>query len=106
MSPLVRPMFLMVLVSGCGTIANVTAPAEPMSGSGMCGPTVCEPFGGVQRSIAFGAISLMCGPIGIVPSVVAVSADAPLSLAGDVITLPIVYARLHAASGKVKDSTP
>src|SRR5690349_4712796 len=84
--------------SGCGTLANITAPAAPQSGPRSFGPTVCEPFGGVQRSVLAGSIPLMGGPIGIVPAAIAMGVDAPLSLAGDVLTLPIVYYRLRTPS--------
>jgi uncharacterized protein YceK len=84
--------------SGCGTLANITAPAEPQTGPRSFGPTVCEPFGGVQRSVLVGSLPLMWGPLGIIPAAVAVGVDTPLSLVGDVVTLPVVYARLHAAS--------
>jgi hypothetical protein len=89
---------LVLLSSGCGTLTNITAPAVPQSGSRAFGPTVCEPFGGVQRSVLAGSAPLMWGPLGIIPAVVAVGVDTPLSLVGDVVTLPVVYYRLHASS--------
>jgi uncharacterized protein YceK len=84
--------------AGCGTIVNVTAPTTHSSNYRAFGPTWCEPFGGVKRSVLAGSLPMMAGPLGIVVGVVAVAVDAPLSLVGDVVTLPIVYARLHGAS--------
>jgi uncharacterized protein YceK len=86
---------VVVLFSGCGTVANITAPTTPSSGYRAFGPTACEPFGGVQRSVMVGSAPLMAGPIGIIPAAIAVGVDAPLSLVGDVLTLPIVYYRLN-----------
>lgn len=86
---------LALVPAGCGTIANVTAPTTPKTSYRAFGPTACEPFGGVQRSVMVGSAPLMAGLIGVLPAVVAVGVDTPLSLVGDVLTLPIVYARLH-----------
>src|SRR5262245_59041368 len=91
---------LVLIPSGCGTIANVTAPTTPPSGYRAFGPTACEPFGGVQRSVMLGSAPLMAGPVGILPAAVAVGVDAPLSLVGDVLTLPIVYARLGSCTSE------
>jgi uncharacterized protein YceK len=90
------PVVLPLLSSGCGTIANITAPTTPSSGYRAFGPTSCEPFGGVQRSVLAGSAPLMAGPIGIIPAVVAVGVDTPLSFVGDVVTLPVVYHRLRS----------
>jgi hypothetical protein len=86
---------LAMVPAGCGTIANVTAPTTPRTSYRAFGPTACEPFGGVQRSVMVGSAPLMAGWLGVIPAVVAVGVDTPLSLVGDVLTLPIVYARLH-----------
>ena len=115
-----RPVLLLTaclvcLVSGCGTVVNLTAP--PVSGRPDFGPTDCFPFGGVTRSAELGIGSLgsglLCIPasglnpaqlpeqmlggawlmgVGLVALV-----DTPLSLAGDVVTLPIAYARRQRA---------
>lgn len=107
--------------TGCGTMHNLAAPpvAEPVGMSLPMGPGACIPFGGVARSGLLG----MAGPqlgvyfawegqrdlfygdnakegiakigngmlltgAGLVSIV-----DTPLSLAGDIVTLPIAYAR-------------
>jgi uncharacterized protein YceK len=95
--PLLFAFALGLASSGCGTLANITAEATPSSDSRAYGPTVCEPFGGIKRSWGVGTIPLTMGPLGIIPAVVLVGVDAPLSLVGDIVTLPIVYGRLYAA---------
>ena len=44
-----------------------------------------------------GSMPLMWGPLGVPLAVVAVGVDTPLSLVGDIVTLPVVYARLRAS---------
>jgi hypothetical protein len=109
--------------SGCGTIHNLMAdPGDsPIARSTLMsgGPGVCAPFGGVARSalLGFGGTPAGLGVvidsgIGIVSAgdpnegftrlgaglrlagagLIAI-ADTPLSLAGDVATWPIAYAR-------------
>lgn len=85
-----------IVSSWCGTITNVTAPTTPSSGYRAFGPTWCEPFGGVHGSVLGGSAPLMAGPIGIIPAAVMVGLDTPLSLVGDLATLPIVYYRLRS----------
>jgi uncharacterized protein YceK len=82
-------------LAGCGTFHNITAPKVQSSGYRAFGPDGCEPFGGVQRSIMAGSAPLMAGVIGVPIAAVAVGVDAPLSLVGDVVTLPIVMVRRH-----------
>jgi uncharacterized protein YceK len=102
--PRLLSLAIVVLSTGCGTVANLQAPAEPQTGTRMFGPTVCEPFGGVKRSVMVGSAPLVAfGPLGIIPTVVMVGVDAPLSLIGDIATLPVVYSRLNASS--VEDQT-
>lgn len=82
------------MLSGCGTLMNVTAPVDhPVSGCTAWGPSTCEPFGGAQRSMVLGGVFLMGGPVGILPAAAIYVTEVPLSLVGDVVTLPIVLAR-------------
>lgn len=85
-------MVLALSVGGCGTFANVTAPPGPHVGYRGMGPTACVPFGGVERSMVGGGLLLASG-IGAPLGIVVFATDVPLSLAGDLVTLPIVYAR-------------
>src|SRR4051812_34214832 len=85
---------------GCGTAMNLQAPPNRTSAVHSLGPTACEPFGGVGRDVAAWEWSFFgVGDGGLlgVPVVLAASAyalvDAPLSLVGDALTLPVVYAR-------------
>lgn len=91
--------------AGCGTLHNLMAPPV---GPPSIGPASCMPFGGVIRSASLGALGTLAGgfysvrDIGTIESlhdvaVLGVSlvtfADVPLSLAGDIATLPVAYAR-------------
>jgi hypothetical protein len=81
------------VLSGCGTLGNLFAPPETSVPLGRCtmAPDSCVPFGGVGRSMVLGAMCLGTGvmaPVGVGVLLV----DAPLSLVGDVVTLPVVYA--------------
>jgi len=101
-----RPVLLLsaclgCLVSGCGTVANLTAPPPPGRSDEM-GKSECSPFGGVTLSAGWGAGLLVHS---LDPEQLAATGvgllllmDTPLSLAGDVVTLPIVYARRQGAS--------
>jgi uncharacterized protein YceK len=101
---------LVCLHSGCGTIFNLTDPPPP--GNPGIGPTTCFPFGGVTRSAALGGCGLVFGTVGGIAEagnggllggaqLAGVGAlavlDTPLSLAGDIITFPIAYARWQGA---------
>jgi uncharacterized protein YceK len=79
------------LAGGCGTVLNLTAPATATPQGSLVGPASCEPFGGVERSSIGGQFALCppWTPIGVWILVV----DTPLSLVGDTVTLPLVYAR-------------
>jgi uncharacterized protein YceK len=105
--------------TGCGTLYNLQAPppVDPMTELGGLAPSTCAPFGGVQRSAVIGGCGVVMGPIYLVKSVVGVAdggadsrenvvggltltglgllaiVDAPLSLAGDIVTMPVVIAR-------------
>jgi uncharacterized protein YceK len=100
---------LALLQMGCGTMANLTAPpTAPTVYRGM-GPTACEPFGGVTRSIDLGGMclagglttgyenlgqgGLILGTGMVAAGSVILAVDTPLSLVADVVTLPLVYAR-------------
>jgi uncharacterized protein YceK len=102
---------LVALQGGCGTIVNLTSP-PPSRAMGGIGPTACTPFGGVTRSgmlggflVAWGLVSgwdevgqgglLMGAGLAGVGTVALL--DAPLSLAGDILTLPVAYARQQGA---------
>lgn len=91
-------LVLSLAASGCGTMANVTASSTTPGGYRAFGPTWCEPFGGVQRSVLAGSAPLMAGPVGILPAAVMVGVDTPLSLVGDVVTLPYVHYRIQNES--------
>jgi hypothetical protein len=92
-------------VGGCGTAVNLWSPPECCQGMG---PTTCFAFGGVTRSAMLGGFMLVGGPCtaveefgqsGLVTGagMTALGAlalvDVPLSLAGDLVTLPVAYAR-------------
>jgi uncharacterized protein YceK len=84
------------LCSGCGTAANLVAPIEPADNYRACGPASCEPFGGVERSVGNGTALITAAPvtpIGVVAGLAVIGIDAPLSLLGDVVTLPVVFFR-------------
>ncbi len=86
-----------VSLAGCGTFQNLAAPPTPTAPCPEWGPTACEPFGGVRRSFVNGGVLLMGGPLCWPLSAAAVVVDAPLSLASDVVTLPVVLARRSGA---------
>lgn len=100
---------LLLAAAGCGTIMNLHAPPEPTSAYRGMGPTSCEPLGGVNRAAVMGGLtfasgleSLNQGPgegrmltgIGLLGAgTVILAVDTPLSLVGDMLTLPVVNAR-------------
>ncbi len=107
--------FVLLTLTGCGTIHNLK---DPPDGHTYVGMGSCYPFGGVTRS---GLLACAGPPLGVVQVVsgnasicrgeivsgaeelgsgmaltsmgLLAIADTPLSLVGDVVTLPIVYAR-------------
>jgi uncharacterized protein YceK len=98
---------LAVLPSGCGTFVNLTAPPGPPVGI----LSNCAPFGGAVRSGMLGMICLGGGLEGqgefgqgrilvstglMAAGVALLAVDAPLSLLGDVLTLPVASARYNA----------
>src|SRR5437762_6244181 len=93
-----RLAFLTFLLSGCGTVANLTTPPQPPTTCRGMRPSGCEPFGGVERSLVYGALLLSAEPLWAVPGAAFIAVDAPLSLAGDVVTLPVVWARQRGAT--------
>lgn len=100
---------LFLAAAGCGTVMNLHAPPEPTSNYRGMGPTACEPLGGVNRAAVMGGLtfasgleSLNQGPgegrmltgIGLLGAgTVILAVDTPLSLVGDMLTLPVVNAR-------------
>lgn len=108
------PTFVVALLSGCGTFQNVTAPATGDFGGPFGVPRDCAPLGGVQRSAARGLLgtptSLVMAASGHPECLqyAAINAffliDAPFSLAGDIVTLPLVYYRLSKV-GRVEESS-
>src|SRR5262245_55310367 len=97
-----RPVMLVsaclaCLGSGCGTVANLKDPPSPGK-TGEFGTSECSPFGGVTRSAGLAVCGLGSGEaLGIGVGLVGL-VDTPLSLAGDVVTLPIALARHQGAS--------
>jgi uncharacterized protein YceK len=89
---LASALSLAVLPLGCGTVLNLTASPTPGPTPTMIGPSSCEPFAGVERSAKGGMFVLACPPY-IPIGVWILAVDTPLSLVGDVLTLPVVYAR-------------
>jgi uncharacterized protein YceK len=110
------------LASGCGTVFNLKAPpplGPPEPGSPYyralpesIGPSTCFPFGGITRSAfssGFCTYMGLCGATGvggieqIGPGLVMTGAglvsviDMPLSLVGDLVTLPVACARWQGA---------
>jgi uncharacterized protein YceK len=107
----------LLALTGCGTVHNLKdSPNGPM----FCCTGCCYPFGGVVRS---GAVAVLGTPGGLGAAILGdiaicqgnfgpgfdlvgqgmgmtalglvAIADVPLSLAGDILTLPVVYARSH-----------
>ena len=89
-------------LAGCGTVHNLNAPRLPVHPQDDM--TTCVPFGGVMRT---GALALYGELLGVnlllkdKPAEggkffalgVLAWADIPLSLAGDIVTFPVAYAR-------------
>ncbi len=102
-------------LTGCGTFHNLKdSPNGPL----FLGTGCCYPFGGVTRSGVLAVMGPPCGLSGIMDGNIAITkgefdsgfqqighgifltsaglvaiADVPLSLAGDILTYPIAYAR-------------
>ena len=70
---------VLVTTSGCGTMANVEGRRLPTPGPS--GQEVSRPFGGVRKDIEWLHSEQMPGNLTYV-------ADIPLSLVGDIVTLP------------------
>src|SRR5262245_37476386 len=102
---------LACLQTGCGTFVNLNAPPPPAPPC--IGPSTCFPLGGAARSALLGCFGTVCGLDGALHAqsieeagqgllmagagTVAI-VDTPLSLIGDLVTLPIAYARRQEAS--------
>jgi uncharacterized protein YceK len=100
------------LQTGCGTVWNLEAPPPPGLPCIEIGPSTCFPMGGVTRSACLGMIGI---PIGLATGIAGDSLedrgnglllagaatvsliDVPLSLVGDLVTLPVAYARYQGA---------
>jgi uncharacterized protein YceK len=105
MRPLLRLLFVILFPTfvGCGTINNLEAPPPPGPPSfGI--PTSCFPLGGIARTglLAVAGPQLGVGWIlegrileggGLFGLGVLAWVDIPFSLVGDVVTLPLAYAR-------------
>jgi uncharacterized protein YceK len=103
---------LTCLGSGCGTVVNLAAPPEQPFPT--IAPGTCFPFGGVTRSGLLGGFGVVTGMemafgfegiaetgVGLLwtgGGLVALAVDTPLSLVGDVVTLPVAYARSQKMS--------
>jgi hypothetical protein len=104
--------------AGCGTACNLWAPPE---GIPCIGPSTCFPLGGATRSALLGGFGTVAGSYGIVQGECELLSgrsegfqtigtglgytgigivsliDTPVSLAGDVLTSPIAFARQQKA---------
>jgi uncharacterized protein YceK len=75
--------------SGCGTMANVEGRRLPISSP--AGQEVSKPFGGVRKDIEWVKSGNSPGNLMYV-------ADLPLSLIGDIVTLPKTVTGMHSDS--------
>jgi hypothetical protein len=82
---------LACLMPGCGTFINLTLPPSEEHFNSWGLPGDCQPFGGTRVSLG-GCYLLLQSPY-TVPLSLLCLADVPLSATGDLLTLPIVYAR-------------
>ena len=71
--------FVVLTSSGCGTLANIDGRRLPPPSP--AGQEVSRPFGGVRRDIEW-------LKAGTAPGNLVYAADLPLSLVGDLVTLP------------------
>ncbi len=104
MRPALAAAVVLLASCGCGTVMNLAARPGPASEPEIV-PDTCYPFGGVRRSsllgvygVGSGVFSLCTGDIkgaGWVGVGVVSLADTPVSLAGDVVTLPVAFARRY-----------
>jgi hypothetical protein len=111
------PLFVAAVLAGlagCGTVVNLMAPPTTTKADMLgLGLDTCQPFGGTKRSLVLGVGLggvvayegmqrlgqgglLMCAG-GVVGGLAILAVDGPLSLAGDVVTWPIAYARQQQA---------
>jgi len=82
---------VLLFSSGCGTLANLNAQKYPLMG----GTEPTRPFGGVRRDV--GWVTSVTAPYNLL-----FAADLPVSLIGDVATLPITYPKPLPAGGTEK----
>jgi hypothetical protein len=73
-------MSLFMVSSGCGTLANLNGQSYPLMG----GTEPTRPFGGVRRDMRW--ISSVTVPYNLM-----FVADLPVSMAGDIATLPVSF---------------
>ncbi len=85
---------LATLLCGCGTVGNLMAPHSTSAASHER-PWSCKPFGGVQTSVK--GATVLAFEVGNVPLAMMSTLDVPFSLVGDVVTLPVAYARQQGA---------
>jgi uncharacterized protein YceK len=76
-----------VASSGCGTMANLDG--RPLPTQGLSGQETTTPFGGVRRDIIW-------MKSGQAPDNLKYAADLPLSLVGDLVTLPKTVIGTHS----------
>ena len=92
----------LVGLAGCGTVHNLNAPRLPVCTQDDM--TTCVPFGGVMRTGSLALYGELLGVSYLLDDKVAEGGkffalgvlawvDIPLSLAGDVVTFPVAYAR-------------
>jgi hypothetical protein len=116
-SPFCFLALALLALTGCGTFNNLQ---DSPNGLMFIGTGCCYPFGGVVRSGLLAFWGTLGGLDGLINGDIAISqgefgpgfqqigdsmgwtsiclgalADMPLSLAGDILTLPVVYARSH-----------
>ena len=109
--------FFLMLLTGCGTMFNLY---DCPKGTMFCGTGSCYPFGGVTRSGFLAIAGPPIGVCGVIQGNIAIAkgdfgegfesvgmgilvasaglvaiVDTPVSLAGDILTLPVVHARCN-----------
>jgi uncharacterized protein YceK len=100
-----RPQYLLVAVlafapAGCGTIKNLSI--EPGSQSNV--PAHCVPFGGFDQAVTdANMLAFGFNPGGMLGGIAVLAIDAPLSLVGDVVTLPYILA-VNRAKKKAEET--
>ena len=80
---------LLAVVSGCGTVMNLTEEKSPTEGMSTSSKPR-SPYGGVGYDLDISQWLLLAGPLGWAESA-CLLADVPLSFVGDTLTLPYVF---------------